>query len=143
MGSLDDQRQNLPIIEFTKEKLEAAEYWVSTSQQVVHALEEYGCFIAKYDKVSLQLHQDIFSVSKQIFDLPTEIKVLNTSNTPSHGYVGQIPLIPLYESLGIEKATTLEAVENFTHLLWPAGNHHFRYALLLKISVIVKNNLFC
>lgn len=143
MGSLDDQRQNLPIIEFTKEKLEAAEYWVSNSQQVVHALEEYGCFIAKYDKVSLQLHQDIFSVSKQVFDLPTEIKVLNTSNTPSHGYVGQIPLIPLYESLGIEKATTLEAVENFTHLLWPAGNHHFRYALLLKISVIVKNNLFC
>lgn len=125
----------IPVIEFTGGKLKAiaaaggggdSVSWLKTSQEVVRALEEYGCFNAVYDGVSVELHESIFGVSEELFDLPVETKVLNTSTTPSHGYVGQVPLIPLYEGLGIENATTLPAVDQFTHLMWPCGNRRFR-----------------
>lgn len=125
----------IPVIEFTGEKLKAiaaaggggdSVSWLKMSQEVVRALEEYGCFNAVYDGVSVELHESIFGVSEELFDLPVETKVLNTSTTPSHGYVGQVPLIPLYEGLGIENATTLPAVDHFTHLMWPCGNRRFR-----------------
>ncbi|KAI5660551.1 hypothetical protein M9H77_29344 [Catharanthus roseus] len=136
MGSLDHQQPKLPIIDFTKQKLESADDWLSTRQQVVSALEEFGFFIAKCDKVSLQLHQEIFSLSKELFDLPTETKVLNTSDTPSLGYVGQVPSVPLFENLGIENATTTESVEKFTNLLWPSGNHHFSETVLSYAKLV-------
>ncbi|XP_027166189.1 probable 2-oxoglutarate-dependent dioxygenase AOP1 [Coffea eugenioides] len=116
----------LPVIDFTKKNLDpSSSFWPSTRQAVVRALEDYGCFIALYDEVTLELNEAIFRASEELFDLPTEIKVLNTSNTPSHGYVGQEPIIPLYEGLGIENATTLDGVQKFTNLLWPNGNHSF------------------
>ncbi|KAK6148929.1 hypothetical protein DH2020_016454 [Rehmannia glutinosa] len=66
-----------------------------------------------------------FRASEELFDLPTDVKILNTSDTPSRGYVGQEPVIPLYEGLGIENANTREGVEKFTSLLWPSGNDPF------------------
>lgn len=126
----------IPVIDFTGEKLKAAAAagggggdsisWLKTSQEVVRALEEYGCFNAVYDEVSVELHEAIFDVSEELFDLPVETKVLNTSTTPSHGYVGQVPLIPLYEGLGIENVTTSAGVHQFTNLMWPSGNRRFR-----------------
>ncbi|KAA8541852.1 hypothetical protein F0562_023004 [Nyssa sinensis] len=125
MGSLTQPK--LPVIDFSKENLKPnTNSWLSTRNNVVEALQEYGCFIAKYDhKVSLELHNAIFRASEELFDLPTEIKVQNTSNTPSHGYVGQEPVIPLYEGLGIENATTVEGAQKFTNLMWPSGNDFF------------------
>lgn len=126
MGSLT--QHNLPIIDFTKKNLDpSSSSWLSTRQDVVRALEDYGCFIAIYDKLPLDLHEAIFRASEELFDLPQETKVLNTSGTPSHGYVGQEPVIPLYEGLGIENATTFQGVQKFTNLLWPNGNDFFWY----------------
>ncbi|KAL7099785.1 hypothetical protein ACP275_09G107500 [Erythranthe tilingii] len=124
MGSLENP--TLPIIDFSEKNLEpGSPSWFTTAEKVVHALEDYGCFIATYSKFSPEMHQSIFRVSEQLFDLPTDVKILNTSQTPSHGYVGQEPIIPLYEGLGVENATTHTGVETFTSLLWPSGNHHF------------------
>ncbi|KAH6782117.1 hypothetical protein C2S51_007410 [Perilla frutescens var. frutescens] len=82
------------------------------------------------DNFSPQLHEAIFQASKELFDLPTHLKILNTSDTPSHGYVGQELVIPFYEGLGIEDATTEEGVQSFTTLLWPSGNDTFRETVL-------------
>ena len=129
--------QTLPTINFCEKNLEAgSSSWVSTSKDVVRALEEYGCFIATYTNFSPKLHEAIFGASKELFDLPTHVKILNTSNTPSHGYVGQEPIIPLYEGLGIEDATTEEGVQSFTTLLWPSGNHTFRDTVLEYSRVV-------
>ncbi|KZV43182.1 hypothetical protein F511_23658 [Dorcoceras hygrometricum] len=107
----------LPIIHFSEESIKpGSASWLSTSKDVVRALEDYGCFVATYTKFSQELHKQIFNESKELFDLPTDIKMLNTSTTPSHGYVGQVPLIPLYEGLGIENSTTREGVESKSSL---------------------------
>ncbi|CAA3026135.1 probable 2-oxoglutarate-dependent dioxygenase AOP1 [Olea europaea subsp. europaea] len=138
MGSLT--RPTLPIIDFAKNNLKpGSSSWLSLSKDVVRALEDYGCFIVIYSEVSSELHQAIFREAEELFDLPTEMKVLNISDTPSHGYVGQEPIIPLYEGLGIENATTFEGVQRFTNLLWPSGNGRFRFVFNIcspKLQVI-------
>lgn len=139
MGSVTRQN-HLPVLDFTGETLNpSSTSWLSTREEVVRALEECGCFIANYDGVTLELHQAIFRASQELFDLPTETKVLNTSDSPSHGYIRH-RRIPLLEALGIENATTVEGVQKFTNVLWPNGNSHFRCVLLYKfvnVSVCV------
>ncbi|CAI9753675.1 unnamed protein product [Fraxinus pennsylvanica] len=135
MGSVT--QPTLPIIDFTKNDLQpGSRSWLSLSKDVVRALEDYGCFIVIFSEVSSELHQAIFRAAEELFDLPTEIKVLNTSDTPSHGYVGQEPVIPLYEGLGIENATTSEGVQRFTNLLWPSGNERFRETVLAYSKIV-------
>jgi isopenicillin N synthase-like dioxygenase len=130
MGSLTHPK--LPVIDFSKESLlSGTNSWSSTQDEVVRALEEYGCFIATYNKVSLDLHNAIFRASKELLDLPRETKITNISKTPSHGYVGQEAVIPLYEGLGIANATTLEGAQTFTNLMWPLGNDFFCETTLL------------
>lgn len=125
--------KTLPTIELSEENLErGSSSWVSTSKAVVGALEEFGCFIANHTTFSPQLHHAIFGAAEELFHLPTHVKMLNTSLTPSHGYVGQEAVIPLYEGLGIENATTQHGVHSFTALLWPpSGNHTFGYVCIL------------
>ncbi|KAF8389030.1 hypothetical protein HHK36_025715 [Tetracentron sinense] len=116
----------LPIIDFSKEDLEPGTiYWDSVRDDVRRTLEEFGCFEAVYDKVSLELHNAIFCALEELFDLPTEIKLRNTSDKPYYGYIGQVPLIPHYEGMGIDDALTLEDVQSFTNLMWPDGNVQF------------------
>ncbi|KAK6148923.1 hypothetical protein DH2020_016448 [Rehmannia glutinosa] len=49
----------------------------------------------------------------------------NRSNKPYHGYVGQVPMIPLYESLGIDDVLSPGKIESFTNLMWSEGNPSF------------------
>ncbi|XP_047324742.1 probable 2-oxoglutarate-dependent dioxygenase AOP1 [Impatiens glandulifera] len=125
MGSLT--KLEIPYIDFSKDGalVPGTDSWALIRDQTVRALEEFGCFVANYSRVSSDLHNDIFQASKQLFDLPRETRMKNTSTTPSHGYVGQVPLIPLYEGLGIEDSTLLEAAQDFTRLMWPDGNQFF------------------
>lgn len=124
MGSLTQPK--LPVIDLSVNNSNpTSSSWITKCNEVMGALEEHGCFIAMYDGVSHKLHDAIFLASRDLFDLPTEVKILNTSNTPSHGYVGQEPIVPLYEGLGIEDATTKEGAERFTKLMWPSGNESF------------------
>ncbi|KAJ8560691.1 hypothetical protein K7X08_022551 [Anisodus acutangulus] len=130
MGSVTVPHK-LPIIDFTIENLEpGTNSWSKARKEAICALEEYGCFVALYDKISLKIHDDVFQALEKLFDLPTQTKVQNKSGKPLYGYVGQIPFIPLYESMGIDNANTLEGIQNFTNFMWTNGNNAFSQALL-------------
>ncbi|KAI3674568.1 hypothetical protein L2E82_52172 [Cichorium intybus] len=118
----------LPVIDLSLKNINpTSNSWITKCDEVTGALEEHGCFIAMYDGVSQELEDRIFLASQELFNPPTEVKVLNPSDTdtPYNGYIGQIPAMPLYESLGIENATTTEGAEKFTKHMWPSGNESF------------------
>lgn len=108
--------------------------WEAVKSQVHDALVEYGCFEAIFDKVPLDLRKALFPALEELFDLPLQTKQLNVSKKPYHGYVGQYPMVPLFESMGIDDANVLEEVESITNILWPNGNPSFRYVLIQSWS---------
>nr|GLL21185.1 2-oxoglutarate-dependent dioxygenase AOP2-like [Ipomoea trifida] len=125
MGSLETPTKLL-LVDFNNENLKpGSTSWAHACNDIRTALEDHGCFIALYDKVSPQLHNSIFHASQQLFDLPFDKKILNTNEKPYHGYVGQIPFIPYHEAFGIDHATTMEGVQSFSNLMWSGGNHSF------------------
>ncbi|XP_031105986.1 probable 2-oxoglutarate-dependent dioxygenase AOP1 [Ipomoea triloba] len=116
----------LPIIDFSDENLKpGCPTWDKVRNQVHKALVEYGCFEATFDKIPIHLRESIFDALKELFDLPLQTKVRNTSNKPFHGYVGQYPMVPLYESMGIDDANLLHNTQHFTNIMWPQGNPNF------------------
>lgn len=119
----------LPIINLSEENMShhSPTGRKTTSSLVRSAFESYGCFLAKYDKISPELQEKTFGLSKELFQLPTEIKVQNTSNILGGGYGANFPIMPLVEYFGIENGATLEATMDFTNLMWPAGHHSFWY----------------
>ncbi|CAI9757760.1 unnamed protein product [Fraxinus pennsylvanica] len=124
MGSLTAPK--LIVVDFTKEDMKpGSSSWSSACKDISRALENHGCFVALYDKISPQLHKAIFHAADELFDLPTEVKIQNINEKPYHGYVGQMPIVPLHEGLGIDYATTLEGAQSFTELMWPNGNDSF------------------
>lgn len=117
-----------PIVDFTEKNMKTgSSSWLSTSKEVMHALEEYGCFIALYDKVSMELHKHVYDLVHELFDLPLETKLQNVSDNPYFGYIGQAPTQPLYESLRFIDATIVEAIKGFTQQMFPSGHEHLRY----------------
>ncbi|KAK9056281.1 hypothetical protein SSX86_027371 [Deinandra increscens subsp. villosa] len=114
----------IPVINMVNMKQKSG-FGVSACSEVRHALEEFGCFLVVCDGIMEEVHKETFDALKTLFDLPMETKVKNTSDKAYHGYVGQIPFLPLLESLGIENATSVHGVDSFTNLMWPSGNHNF------------------
>lgn len=118
----------LPVIDFSKPDLKpGSNEWDLVKGQVQQALQEYGCFEALFDKIPLHLREAIFGSLQELFDLPLQAKIRNVSNKPYHGYVGQYPQVPLYESMGVDDANITEKVEALTTTLWPQGNSSFRF----------------
>lgn len=125
MGSAVEPK--LPVLNFSKETLKlGSESWDLARKDVQRAFEEYGCFVVLYDKISPEFRSTMFGALEELFDLPTETKMKNKYEKPLNGYVGQNPVIPLHESLGIDNATTKEGTQFFTNLMWPQGNDRFR-----------------
>ena len=121
MGSETSPR--LPVIDFSEPELKpGTPQWSLVKAQVQKALEEYGCFEAFSNKVPLELRKAIIGALEELFDLPQQTKLRNSSKKPYHGYVGQYPHVPLYESMGIDDAPVPESAEHFTNILWPEGN---------------------
>ena len=118
-------QSKLPVINMEDLK-PGTESWVSTSHKVRHALEEYGCFMAVYGAFHQELKTEVLAGLKNLFDLPTETKIKNTSDKPFHGYLGPFRTRPLLESMGIENPTSFDSVQSFANLMWPSGNDHFR-----------------
>ncbi|KAA3479385.1 2'-deoxymugineic-acid 2'-dioxygenase [Gossypium australe] len=112
MGS--ESTPTLPILDFSNAELKpGTDSWLVACKKVTHALEQYGCFIIEYDKFPLQLHNQVFSLLEELFLLPTETKMKNRYEKPLNGYVGQIPKLPLHESLGIDNATSVEGTREY------------------------------
>lgn len=135
----------LPIIDFNNLNLEAkSPNWELVKSQVYKALAEYGCFEAIFDKVPLHLRKAIFTSLEELFDLPLETKLLNVSNKPYNGYLGQYPVVPLYERMAIDDANILEKVKSTTNILWPDGNKNFSETInsfseeLIELDQIIK-----
>lgn len=124
MGSLAPPE--LLVVDFTKDMKPGSTSWSSACNDIRRGLEYHGCFVALYDKISPELDESIFKAAHDLFALPLELKVQNINEKPYHGYVGQIPFVPLHEGLGIDYSTTPEGVESFTNLMWPKGNKSFR-----------------
>ncbi|XP_065629088.1 probable inactive 2-oxoglutarate-dependent dioxygenase AOP2 [Quercus suber] len=100
----------------------------------MQALEDYGCFVVVYDKAPLELRNEVFGALEELFDLPTETKMKNKyDQKPLNCYVGQIPKIPLHESMGIDNATTIEGTQIFTNMLWPNGNNRFWFSHMFQL----------
>ncbi|CAI9101308.1 OLC1v1038601C1 [Oldenlandia corymbosa var. corymbosa] len=129
---------SIPIVDLSKQMIPGTPSWLETCAKVRHALEEYGCFVALSDQVTSKLNKETFDAVKELFDLPLETKLKNTSDILFNGYVGQLPHAPLHESTGIPNATTIEGVESFTHLMWPSGNAKFSNAII-SYSKMVAN----
>ncbi|KAL6137683.1 hypothetical protein ACLB2K_062972 [Fragaria x ananassa] len=116
----------LPTIDFSMPNLKpGTTEWDSVRAQVRFALEEYGCFEALFNKVPLDVRKAIFEATEELFDLPLQTKLRNVSQKPFHGYIGQYPMVPLYESMGIDEANVYGQVQSFTHTLWPQQNPNF------------------
>ncbi|XP_016507030.2 putative 2-oxoglutarate-dependent dioxygenase AOP1 [Nicotiana tabacum] len=116
----------LPNIDFSNVDLKPGTLvWNQVKSQVHKALVNYGCFEASFDKIPIHLRKSIFESLKELFDLPLQTKIRNISTKPFHGYVGQYPAVPLYESMGIDDANIPDKAESFTRILWPEGNPTF------------------
>ncbi|XVF86548.1 hypothetical protein PTKIN_Ptkin18bG0050500 [Pterospermum kingtungense] len=122
-----ESQLSLPVIDLSQENLKpGTSTWVLARNDIRRALEDHGCFEAKFDKVPLELHDAVFATAAVLFSLPTEVKKRNTSNKPYFDYFGQYKSLPLYESLAVDNPTSLDGTQNFTNLMWPAGNDRFR-----------------
>ncbi|XP_021817970.1 2-oxoglutarate-dependent dioxygenase AOP2-like [Prunus avium] len=116
----------LPVLDFSKEALKpGTNSWLLACKDVRQALEEFGCFVVLYDKISPEFRNAFLGALQELFDLSTQTKMTNKYEKPLNGYVGQIPKLPLHESLGIDNATNLEETQKFTKLMWPGGNDKF------------------
>ncbi|KAI3703308.1 hypothetical protein L1987_73270 [Smallanthus sonchifolius] len=100
------------------------------------------------DGISQDFKKEVYANVKTLFDLPTETKMKNTSSKPFHGYLGPFRTRQLYESMGIEHATSLDDVQSFANLMWPSGNDQFSktmhsYAnLVSKLENLVRKMVF-
>lgn len=127
MGSPALEPIKLPVLNFSKDTLKpGTEYWELARKEVQRAFEEYGCFVVSYDVISSEFRNAMFGALKELFDLPTETKMKNKYEKPLNGYVGQNPVVPLHESMGIDNATSKEGTQFFTNVMWPEGNDQFR-----------------
>ncbi|XP_024030478.1 probable 2-oxoglutarate-dependent dioxygenase AOP1 [Morus notabilis] len=139
----------LPVLDFSKETLKpGTKSWELARKDVQRAFEEYGCFLVTYEAISCELRNAMFGALEELFDLPTETKMKNKYEKPLNGYVGQNPVVPLHESLGIDNATAKEGIQSFTNLLWPVGNDRFSESahsfakLAAEIDQIVTRMIF-
>ncbi|XP_039158988.1 probable 2-oxoglutarate-dependent dioxygenase AOP1.2 [Eucalyptus grandis] len=116
-----------PVIDLSSPGLEpGTAEWTAARDGVKRALESYGCFEARFEKVPAEMQASMLGLVREVFDLPLQTKLRNVSSEPLHGYVGQYPVVPLYESIGIEDADVYEKVDGLTTTLWPEGHPSFR-----------------
>ena len=71
---------------------------------------------------------NIFAQSRDLFQVPLENKLKNTSEEPYRGYIGPKPGMPLYEGIAIDNVTCPQETQKFRDLMWPHGKSKFWYA---------------
>ncbi|KAK8649826.1 hypothetical protein V6N13_139482 [Hibiscus sabdariffa] len=147
----------IPVIEFSSEDVEngrsssseqGRERWEVLCSKVREACESHGCFLLTYDKIPTSLREDMLVGIKALFDLPEETKSKYQHPKPYRSYQGKCPVVPLHESFGIDDATTFQAAQDFTRLMWPQGNPAFCEILntmsskMLELSFTILGMIF-
>jgi len=118
----------LPVVDFSDENMKpGTDTWVAACEMVRRGFEDHGCFLAHFDKVGPNLINSVFHAMEQLFGLPLETKRTKTSEKPNHGYTGQVPTSPLFESFAIENPSNIQDCQKFSNIMWPTGNHHLWY----------------
>ncbi|KAK7267133.1 hypothetical protein RIF29_19797 [Crotalaria pallida] len=138
-----------PVICFSNENMKrGSDAWLSTCQVVRRGFEDHGGFLARFDKVGLELLNSVFSAIEELFDLPLETKKRKTSDKPYHGYTGQLSASPLFESFAVDNPSNKEDCKQYSYIMWAQGNNRFcesvnEYAKLLKeLDQTVKKMVF-
>ncbi|PWA97454.1 isopenicillin N synthase [Artemisia annua] len=140
----------LPVVDFSALNKQNPDIviWESAKTKAIEALQEYGCFEATFDEISPDLQKSVFSELENLFNLPLETKQRNANDREFHGYIGQIPFMPLYESMGIDTPYVQEKVDEFTNVMWPQGNPKFSKSIqayskkLWELDEMVKKMVF-
>lgn len=148
MGS-ETVSQIIPVVDLSDQNMKpGTDTWVSACNVVKTSLEEYGCFVAHYDKIGKELCDNVIFGIEEFFKLPLETKGKKISDRPFHGYSGQLLTLPLYESLDIQDPLTMLGCQIFTQIIWPQGNDRFcesfnEYSKLLgELDHIAKRMVF-
>lgn len=68
---------------------------------LMKAYENLSCFRVIGHGIPSSLHADMKSTMWSLFDLPAQIKRLNSDIIPGSGYVAPSPANPLYEAFGL------------------------------------------
>ena len=122
--------KKLPQIDFSLvvPSTPGGEAWEEVRGKVMDALATFGCFEAQYPALTPQLRAELFDGAvRPLFALPADAKRRNYygADRPFHGYLGNIPGFPGYESLAIVDGTKDESVRDFARLMWPdAGDNN-------------------
>ncbi|KAL9319160.1 hypothetical protein ACSQ67_015677 [Phaseolus vulgaris] len=139
----------LPVVDFSTENMKpGTDTWLAACQMVRRGFEDHGCFLANFNKVTPKLLNSLFSAMEQLFGLPLETKRRKTSDKPNHGYTGQVPTSPLFESFAIDNPSNIQDCQKFSRVMWPTGNHQLcesvnEYAKLLQeLDQSVKRMVF-
>lgn len=132
----------IPILDFSVKAVSDNETRRELCKQVREACESHGCFLLTYDyeTVSSKLCQDLFIAIKTLFDLPQETKTKHVHPKPYRSYSGKNPMIPFYESFGLDDAHNLDQVQAFTNLMWPHGYPNFCETLHVMSSKMAELN---
>nr|XP_043614488.1 probable 2-oxoglutarate-dependent dioxygenase AOP1 [Erigeron canadensis] len=140
----------LPVVDFSDLNIKDPDMliWESAKIKALEALQEYGCFEATFAPITTDLQKTVFDELECLFNLPLETKQRNANDREFHGYIGQIPFMPLYESMGIDTPYNQETVDAFAKLMWPEGNPKFSKSIqayskkLWELDEMVKKMVF-
>ncbi|KAM1857989.1 hypothetical protein FF1_007885 [Malus domestica] len=110
----------IPVVDFSLDGMKpGTSSWLSIHDDVCHALEELGCFIAILpNKLPLEeLHNSFVGALKELLDFPMDVKVRDKK-------AAYLSIHPPHEGLGVLNNTS-EEIQKFTRHFWPNGNDLF------------------
>ncbi|KAJ6805105.1 2-oxoglutarate-dependent dioxygenase DAO-like [Iris pallida] len=83
------------------------------SGKLLSACEGLGCFRVVNHRIPTELQREMKAAVRSLFDLPDDVKKLNSDIIAGSGYVGPTKENPLYEAFGLYDAADAADVEAF------------------------------
>ncbi|KAI4379437.1 hypothetical protein MLD38_005738 [Melastoma candidum] len=158
MDSVDSSSFRLPLIDLSlaASSCPGSAPWDTVQDDVRRALEDHGCFRARYDPLTEQLHDVVFGHVHELFSLPKVTKqrfVGSDPGNPYNGYLTDLPSFPLHEamSMAVGSAGCFDSsvIRKLTDLMFPGessagfGDDLSTYvSKLVEVDKMVKKMVF-